>query len=655
MAKDLILGTAGHIDHGKSALIRTLTGVDPDRLPEEKRRGITIDLGFAELSVGGFRLGIVDVPGHERFVRNMLAGATGMDLALLVVAADDSVKPQTREHLEILRYLDLPAGVIALTKCDLVDDDWATLVEDEVRELVAGTFLDKAPIVRTSVTDGRGLVELRRQLERGAGQAARARSPDDQAPFRMAIDRVFTVAGYGTVVTGSVSSGGIRVGDAAAIEPSALSGRVRGLRNHDRSVEAVHRGQRAAINLAGVHHRELRRGDELCSPGHLVGSRLLTVRITVLASAPRGLKHRARVRLHLGTAEIPATVRLLEPGLNVLAPGAAGYAQLLLAEPAVAVWNQPLVLRTESPPATIGGGRVLDPHARRLRRSDDASRRMLDRLQSREAIERASAALYFSGLHAWNASDLPRSAGVSADQATPDGLLQRGELVEIDSGRGRSIRLHRSWLDHVATRVATVLDRLHDTQPLRSAFPLTALEPRFRDLDDGAILAAAVQQLIAEGRVHRHADRLALAGRGPQLSRNERKLQTELVERLRQAGLQPPTVEACQAESPRQRDLIPQLLALAAADGDLVEFAEGLYLHVDVLDDARQRLTAELAGGRGLTISQIREMLGTTRKYAVPLCEYFDRMGVTRRDGDLRRLVPSSSVASDSNDPREST
>ena len=333
MVTDLILGTAGHIDHGKTSLIRVLTGVDTDRLPEEKKRGITIDLGFAELCVGQYRLGIVDVPGHERFVRNMLAGATGMDLALLVVAADDSIKPQTLEHFEILRLLDLRAGVIAVTKCDLVDATWIELVEDEIRDVVRGSFLATAPIVRTSTTTGQGLDTLRTELAGAAEWAGQSRTRDAaSAPFRMAIDRTFTIAGHGTVVTGSVSSGGTQVGDELSIEPGGLRVRVRGLQNHDRPAQQVQRGQRAAINLAGVHHEGIERGQELATPGHLRPSRLLTVQLRAVDSLVRPIKNRSRVRVHVGTAELLATLTLLDTdtlragqhGVRAAASGCAG-------------------------------------------------------------------------------------------------------------------------------------------------------------------------------------------------------------------------------------------------------------------------------------------------------------------------------------------
>ncbi len=327
MSIDLILGTAGHIDHGKTALVKALTGIDTDRLPEEKRRGITIDLGFAELPLGEFRLGIIDVPGHERFIHNMLAGATGIDLALLVVAADESIKPQTREHLEILRLLRLPAGVIALTKCDLVTDDWIALVEEDLCRLTAGTFLADAAIIHTSAVTGMGLESLKDALVQAARKATASSHRPHHGPFRMAIDRCFTVAGHGTVVTGSVLSGHAGVGKELIIEPGGLPVRMRGLENHGRPVEEVHRGQRAAVNLAGVHHDQIVRGQELAALGHLLPSTLFSVHLNLLSSAPRPLKQRSRVRLHVGAAELSASVVLLDR--DVLEPGDLGFCPIV--------------------------------------------------------------------------------------------------------------------------------------------------------------------------------------------------------------------------------------------------------------------------------------------------------------------------------------
>src|SRR5271157_4538944 len=307
--RDLVLGTAGHIDHGKTALVRALTGVDTDRLPAEKQRGITIDLGFAAMRLGPHHLAIIDVPGHERFIRNMLAGASGLDLAMLVIAADDSVMPQTREHLEILQLLGLSGGLIVLTKCDLADPSWISLVEDEIRELVRGTFLENAAIVRTSSATGLGIDTLKEELARLCENVT---IRQDSGLFRLAIDRSFTVAGYGTVVTGTVASGRVSISEDLEWQPAGRTVRVRGLHRHDQAVERIGRGSRGAINLVGVHHGEIRRGQELAAPGYLQATRILSVDVVGSNEAPRLLRHRGRYRVHLGTAEVSATLSLLE-------------------------------------------------------------------------------------------------------------------------------------------------------------------------------------------------------------------------------------------------------------------------------------------------------------------------------------------------------
>ena len=641
MTTDLILGTAGHIDHGKTSLIGALTGVNTDRLPEEKKRGITIELGFAELVLGDYRLGIVDVPGHERFVRNMLAGATGMDLALLVIAADDSIKPQTREHLEILRLLNLDAGVIALTKCDLAEDDWMSLVEEEIRDLVAETFLADAPIVRTSTATGEGMEQLREHLTAAAKHVAtESRIDRADAPFRMAIDRTFTIAGHGTVVTGSVSSGQATVGDELLVEPGNVKVRVRGIHNHDRAVESVHRGQRAAINLAGIHHDETRRGQELCSPGHLVPSRLITAEISLLASAPRPLKDRTRVRIHVGTAELLASVRVL--GADQIEPGTTGHAQLFLSEAAATVWSQPFVVRSESPVLTIGGGRVLDPNAERIRQVDGEVMRMVSQLSSSDIHERGSAALYFAGFRDWRPQSLSRTAGIEAIEEVRQSLADRDDLLEIAVSPKRAIRLHRLVLKQLCERVESTLKKLHERFPLRSILDRSIVANQFRYLDDESILTTALKQMNTDGTIKFGPNGISLVGHGPKLSNNEQKLLAQLIETFQGAGLQPPSVKECQQQATKNQESVPQLLALAAANGELVEISSEFYLHAEVDRTAKQQLTDRLSGGEGLTMSQIREILATSRKYAVPYCEYLDKIAFTKRDGDVRVLADRS-------------
>ena len=422
MSRDLILGTAGHIDHGKTALVKALTGIDCDRLPEEKARGITIDIGFATLDLGEFRLGIVDVPGHERFIKNMLAGATGVDLALLVIAADDSIMPQTREHLEILRLLGLKHGLVALTKCDLVDATTRAVVELEVRGLVEGTFLETATIVPTSAHSGMGIDELKSAIANICRQVEQRTGTEW---FRMAIDRAFTVQGHGTVVTGSVTSGSVRIEEELEWQPRGEKVRIRSLQNHDQSVNEVHRGMRAAINLAGVKLEDVERGQELGAPGYLVPSRVLTVRLHCLADSKRPIKHRASVRFHVGTAEIMGTVALLD--CDAIKPGDWGFAQLFLENPANATWGQPFVIRGPSAMQTLGGGQVLQPVARKIRRRHIEILERIEKLWTGQADERALEVAWFGGYQGFTVADLV--AAPTWDRRRPSGSSPNSRIA----------------------------------------------------------------------------------------------------------------------------------------------------------------------------------------------------------------------------------
>lgn len=640
MSTDLILGTAGHIDHGKSALIRALTGVDTDRLPEEKARGITIDLGFTELKLGPYLLSVVDVPGHERFIRNMLAGATGMDLALLVVAADDSVKPQTREHLDILKLLDLTRGVIALTKCDLVEREWAELVEEEVRELVRGSFLETAPIVQTSAQTGHGLESLRNHLQQAAHTAAQSLSQGlAEAPFRMAIDRTFTIAGHGTVVTGSIGSGSTQTGAELVIEPGERPVRVRGLQTHNRPVAEVTRGQRAAINLSGVHHTEIGRGDELTVKRHLRPSRRFTARLQTVDSLARPLKSRSRVRVHVGTAELLGTLVLLEA--EELAASESGTCQLFLNGDALTVWNQPFVIRSESPIHTVGGGHVLVPDGERLPRHEPHTLKQLAALTSSDPVARAAAALYFAPPTDWHPEDLARTAGLGERARTEQvvaTLRQEGTLIEVRASPNRTLRFHQQRLVQLSNRLAHTLRKLHARYPLRMAIDRGKLQQGFPYVDE-AVLDLAISNLQQEGQISVSSSGIALSGHTPKLSRKEQNLLDRLVEQYRAAGLEAPTVQQVQQAAEKEQRKIPELLALAADQGRLIQVTQQYYVHRDVDRACRQRLADSFAATPGLTVSQIREILNTSRKYAVPYCEFLDRIGFTRRQGDLRTLA----------------
>ena len=636
MARDLILGTAGHIDHGKTSLVKALTGIDCDRLPEEKARGITIDIGFAHLDLPPFRLGVVDVPGHERFIKNMLAGAAGVDLALLVVAADDSVMPQTREHLEILRLLGLRHGVVALTKTDFVDETTREVAELEVRELVKGTFLEEAPIVSTSAQTGAGLPELKAAIA-DACRRVEERGGAEGEWFRLAIDRAFIVQGHGTVVTGSVHSGSLRVGDEVEWLPRGERVRVRSLQNHDAPVEEVHRGQRAAINLAGVRHEDVLRGQEIASPGYLTPSRVLTVRLHCLGDLKRPIKHRLPVRFHIGTSEIMGVVALLD--CDAIAPGRWGLAQLFLDEPATATWGQPFVVRDSSARHTLGGGQVLQPAARKVRRRHLEMLERIERVWTGDARDRALTTAWFAGFAGFTPADLVRGAGIGPDEAADRiaRLRDEGDLVEFATGGARRVLLHKDMVGELEERVMSVLAGLHAQFPLMTLHDRRKVESQLDYVGDEALVHAAVDRLLANKQVVGDARRIAHADFKPRLSLGLRKLKDKLVAAYQEARFQPPEPGSFAGAAGGNAASLKDLFEVCVAEGFLVHVAGDLYLHADADADMRrlvkERLTQQ---GNGLTVAEIRDLLGTTRKYAVPLCEYLDRVGVTRREGDLR-------------------
>ena len=636
--RSLILGTAGHIDHGKTTLLRALTGIDTDRLPEEKRRGITIDIGFANLEIGPWHLGIVDVPGHERFIKNMLAGAAGIDIALLIVAADDSVMPQTREHLAILRLLDIQHGIVVITKCDRVEPAWLDMVEDDIHRLTVGTFLEKAPIVRTAVPGvgpSLGLTSLRDAIQAVCQQVADKSAAE---VFRMPVDRAFSLQGLGTVVTGTVWSGQLNVRDEVEWLPPGKRLNVRGLQNHGCDAQTVVRGQRAAINLSGVHPSELVRGHELASPGYLVPSKLLTVELQVLGDSPRSIKHRSRQRLYVGTQELIVTVALL--GQQAIEPGQSGLAQLHCAEPAIAVAGQPFVVRAESPLVTIGGGHVLQPRADRITRRQPARIQRLEALQSKAEVVRAATAIYFYAFEPWTALDLCRDANLGLDRspALVEQLEQTGEVVELAIRPSRRLRVHRDVLSDGQQQLLKLVEQLHAQHPLQPLVPrerVAALDKRILDVP---IIDALIDQLIERGSLRGDQRAVALVDFAPRLSTAQQRLREQILAALQQAGLRPPTPAELSQSTSADDGNVRQILDLCTAQNLLVYLSDELYLHQEAEAAMRLQLQQALREGAGLTVSQIRDLLGTSRKIAVQICEHLDRVGLTRRVGDLRVL-----------------
>jgi len=634
----LILGTAGHIDHGKTALIRALSGTDTDRLPEEKKRGITIEPGFAQLILPPFKLGIVDVPGHERFVRNMLSGATGMDLVMLVVAADDSVKPQTIEHLDILRYLDVHAGIIAITKCDLVDQELLELVEEEIREACQGTFFEAAPCIHTSSETGQGIEDLKTAIKK-QGSLIQDELPDIQdAPFRLAIDRCFSVEGHGTVITGSVTSGQLRVDELVMLQPGEHEVRVRSLQNHDSTVESVIRGERAAINLAGIHPNQIKKGMELATVGFLSPHHLLTTQISVSPESRFPLINHMQVRLHLGTSNHLASLKLLEA--NELLPGEQGIGQIVTDAPVVCSWNQPFVLRMESPAVTIAGGRILDPCAEKISFQDEQQLGFSRGLISDEDEQtRIEAAIGLKAFGNPTMTALTRMTGVDNPSGLIENLTQSGKVIEIELSNSASQLIHLETLASAESHVEKVLNKLHDENPLSVNFKIAPVRERLRFLGADTVLNRIFSLLQKQGLLQVATGRIGLKQRGPKLTKNETKLLEHLQATLEQSGLHAPLVKELQQQADKQADAVVQLLKIAESGGKIVEISEQLYLSVKTLGKIQTQIRNLMNDGSGKTMAEIRDALGTTRKYAIPLCEYFDRTGFTVRKDDLRSLA----------------
>lgn len=631
----LILGTAGHIDHGKTSLVRRLTGIDTDRLPEEKKRGITIDLGFANLDLPGVRFGIVDVPGHERFVHNMVAGATGVDLVMLVVAADDSVMPQTTEHLAILQLLGIQRGLVAVTKIDLVDRDHLDLVREELRDLLAGTFLAAAPIVSVSSATGEGLDALKEALARLAHAYVR---PDRREVFRLPIDRVFSVQGHGTVVTGTVISGAARVGDSLVVMPAALPARVRRLQSHSNDLEQVQGGQRAAINIAGVKSDEIHRGDELAAEGYLQPAQRLLAQVEVLRTAPRPLENRQLLRLHLATREV--TVRVIVKDAPI-APGEQGFIELRSRDWILADYGQRFILRQLSPVVTIGGGKVLDPviaPTQRLRQLAVTAAK----LAQADPLERLSAYLEEHDVEDLTPPALANRLGI--DPAQREQLLERltADRRLLRLGGAKGIVIHRVRRDKLGQLIVTRCEReLRRRQPSRT-LERPILVQSCRRFAPSAMLEAMIDDLFARGLLLRLNEKVGLPGRRASLTKNQQKWQSQLIDTCRQAGLTAPTLSEFAAANGQPLKEIETLARVAAEDDLLVRVSDALYLSPAVLDEARQKTVARLRNQGPATVADLRDLWGVTRKVAVPLCEFFDAGGITVRQGDTRLAGPKA-------------
>ena len=632
--RHLILGTAGHIDHGKTALVKALTGIDCDRLPEEKARGITIELGFAHMELpGGIRCGIVDVPGHERFVRTMVAGVAGIDIVMLVVAADEGVMPQTREHLDICRLLGVQHGLVALTKSDLVDADWLYLQREELRDFLGGTFLEAAPIVAVSARTGAGIEALRLELARMA-TACSARKSD--GAFRLPIDRVFTVAGFGTVVTGTLLAGTMKVGDELTILPGGIISRVRGIQVHGGRSESGTAGERLAVNLQGVEHSAVVRGDTLVPPGVYTTTRAVDVLLRQIPAAPRPLKHRATLRLHAATYEVAAQVILFDR--SSLDPGGETFAQLRLAQPVLLLPGDPFVLRSFSPPATVGGGTVLDPAPPRRRRRSAEAVALLTAIEAGSEAEILALLVATSQLSGLSFSELLNRTGFAVRklEALLLPLLASGELLQMT--REPRIFLGRESFAALKEHLCRELEDFLRLNPLKNGIGREELKSRLPQRSDPRFFTALLAALEKDGKILAERDIVRLSGSTGGVPAGSGVLLQKVLAALVAGGYEPPLVKELAARLGVSEKLILEHLYLLGRDGTAVKVKSDLFYAREPLTEIREKLVMFLRENKEIVPNEFRELTGLSRKFMIPVLEYFDQEKLTIRVGDKRVL-----------------
>ena len=632
--KQLILGTAGHIDHGKTSLVKALTGIDTDRLPEEKARGITIELGFAGLDLpGGIHFGIVDVPGHEKFVRTMVAGVGGMDLVMLVIAADEGVMPQTREHLDICQLLGVRQGVVVLTKSDLVDPEWLALVSEEVRDFLADSFLSDAPMVPVSSRTGSGLDRLRDELGLIAGALEQRRC---EGPFRLPVDRVITVPGFGTVVTGTLLSGTVTLGAEAEILPSGLSGRIRGIQAHGARVERGEAGSRLALNLQGVDHYQLRRGDVVVPGGVYRTTRIVDVSLNHLPSAPRPLKHRSRLRLHSSTYDVAATLILFDR--ETLEPGESGYAQLRLAHPVLLLSGDPFVLRTSSPAATVAGGRILDPFPPGRRRRSREALSLLGSLSEGAESGIVSGMITESLLSGITGDELAARSGLQTRRL--DGvlaaLLSTGEIVQVV--RNPKKYLSRDSFAHLCELLLGEMESYFAQNPLKEGISREELKTRLPGRSDPRFFAPCLAALVKEGKIVAEREHVRLVGRKAGSDAAQADIHRHILQELEKGGMEPPFLFDLCAQLKIPEKVALEHLALLAVEGEAVRLKENIYYRPEPLARIRELLIGTLQEKGEISPAEFREISSLSRKFMIPVLEYFDAQKLTIRLGDKRVL-----------------
>jgi selenocysteine-specific elongation factor len=629
----LIMGTAGHIDHGKTTLVKALTGIDCDRLSEEKERGITIELGFAHLDLPGVdRLGVVDVPGHERFVKNMVAGAAGIDFVLLTVAADEGIMPQTREHLEICTLLGIRHGLVALTKADMVEEDWLEMAQEEVAAAMEGTFLEGAPVIAVSGRTGRGMDELRAAIAEVARNLP-ARSATDL--FRLPVDRVFTMKGFGTVVTGTLVAGSVRLGEDVLVYPDRLPAKVRGLQSHGEQVEEAPAGRRTAVNLSGVDVSEISRGNVVARPGTLFPALAWDAQLTCLASSPRSLKHRKEVHFHHGGREVLARLYFLDR--DELVPGDTAVCQIRFSEPMVGVSGDHVVLRSFSPLRTVAGGLLVNPDAGKIKRRS-AQAELLNSLAEAEGAERVRLRLELAGVGGCTGAQLPVLTGMGrkALDAALQELSSKGLVLLVDKEERRF--LSATAFEGMAESVEAFLQKYHRKHGDRAgAGRSEVLSAWGRDLPP-RVVHFVLERMIKRGRLAAEGDAVRLPGHEASLAADQTALREAVLKAYVDGGATPPNLKDVLEPlgvSPKQStDTFRRLLD----EGQLVRVKEEMFFHAPALKGIEDAVRGFLEEKSEMAAPDFKELTGLSRKYAIPVLEYLDREKVTVRVGDVRRL-----------------
>jgi selenocysteine-specific elongation factor len=638
--REIVLGTAGHVDHGKTSFIRALTGIETDRLKEEKKRGITIELGFAFLDLPcGHRIGIVDVPGHEKFVKNMVAGVTGMDILAFIIAADEGIMPQTREHFEICRLMGVKQALVVVTKIDLVEPEWLEMVDEEIFEFCQGTFLEDAPVLHVSSTSGEGLDEVRSTLD---DFVSRHNFTESFGPFRLPVDRSFAMKGFGSVVTGTSISGRTSLGEELRLYPSERLARVRGIQIHGEPVDEVEAGHRTAINLQGLDSSEIERGMVLAPPEVLEPGYMLDCRLLYLASNTKPLKHRARIRVHVGTSEIIGRVSLLDR--DELQPGEESIVQLLLEEK-VAVWaGDRYVVRSYSPVFTIGGGDILGnlPFRKRKRLTEkdrEYNRKLYEVLSKGEIEDKALFFLAESGEKGLTAKELGIRLGLFGKHLKKalNNPLSTKKMVVVDSSTQRYVV--RTIAENIKETILSCLEEYHRQNPLQVGLVKEELRSGVGIRVERKVFNYCLNELLRKSAVVLEESVIRLAGHEVALKADEKQLEREIVEWYREKGLTTPTFKETMARfSEYPESLVKEVLQLLLREGTLLKISETLYFSKEKFDPLVESVVQAIERDGEIDAPRFKALTGLTRKFSIPILEYLDRIKITMRIGDKRVL-----------------